>query len=370
MSGSIRAQEAENLRYWLALHRTPQIGSRRFRLLLDRFGSPRQVFEGGMTAWVAARLPEKAMAWLSAPDWKTVDDDLAWADAPNRVCLTLEDPRYPAWLSEIHDPPAVLFVAGRLDALSRQSIALVGSRRPTPTGQKIAGEFGAELGRQGVTVVSGLAAGIDAASHQGALEGGGLTVAVAGTGPDQIYPRQHQRLAARIVEQGALVTEYPVGTGPVPANFPRRNRIISGLALGTLVVEAAPRSGSLITARLAMEQNRDVFAVPGSIYSAQSRGCNELIQQGAKLVLSPADILEEYASMGTGNAGMSCRTDATPFPQSGSALLKYIAYEPVTVDTLIVTTGLPAESVATELLMLELAGLIASLPGGGYIRAG
>ena len=362
--------DAENLRYWLALHRAPQIGSRRFRLLLDVFGSPRQVFEAGRSAWVAARLPEKTMAWLGAPNWKAVDDDLLWAGGMNRFCLTPGHPQYPALLAEIHDPPAVLFVEGNLDALGQTSIAMVGSRSPTPTGQRIATSFGADLARQGVTVVSGLAAGIDAASHQGALEGGGLTVAVAGTGPDQVYPRQHQFLAARIVEQGVLVTEYPVGTGPVPTNFPRRNRIISGLALGTLVVEAAPRSGSLITARLALEQNRDVFAVPGSIYNVQSRGCNELIQQGAKLVLSTTDILEEYGLMHVGGGELAFSSGSAPPLQSDSVLLKYIAYEPVTVDTLIVATSLSAESVAAELLVLELEGLIASQPGGGYIRVG
>ena len=364
---------ADTLRFWLALHRAPLIGSLRFRRLVAHFGSPQAVFSAARSDWSAIGVPARTMDYLAAPDWRAVDADLRWvfAQTPGRHCLTLEHADYPGLLREIADPPAVLFVTGDLGALSRPLIAVVGSRSPTPAGLKTARAFAAELVSRGAGIVSGLAVGIDAAGHRGALDGQGITVAVAGTGPDRIYPRQHASLAADILAQGgALLAEYPPGTGPVAANFPRRNRIISGLALGTLVVEAAPRSGSLITARLALEQNRDVFAVPGSIYSPLSRGCHELIQQGAKLVQEPADILEEYAGF------MALPGPARPvsggygdFP-AGDGLLKYIAYEPTTVDTLVAATGLSADVIASGLLELELQGHVASMPGGCYIRAG
>lgn len=372
MSGATPVMETTTLRFWLALHRAPLIGSLRFRRLVAHFGSPRAVFEAKRADWSAIGIPAKTMDYLSAPDWGAVDADLRWLlDGPGHHCLTLDHPAYPALLREIADPPAVLFVNGNPEALSARHIAMVGSRDPTPTGQRIARDFACELVSRGAGVISGLAVGIDAASHRGALDGRGITVAVAGTGPDRIYPRYHASLADEILARGgALIAEYPTGTGPLAANFPRRNRIISGLALGTLVVEAAPRSGSLITARLALEQNRDVFAVPGSIHSPQSRGCNQLIQQGAKLVQQLADILEEYEFFSVAEPAATLSAGEEGPASEASGLLKYIAYEPTTVDTLVAATGLSAEMIATTLLDLELRGTVASLPGGAYIRCG
>lgn len=363
--------EPDQLRYWLALHRAPQIGSIRFRKLLAKFGSPQAVFEAGRTGWSAIGVPAKTMDYLAAPNWKAVEADLNWVfrEGGRQYCLTLDDPLYPPLLREIADPPAILFVRGDAARLSGHHIAMVGSRSPTPSGQRTAREFARDLVLQGFGIVSGLAVGIDAASHAGALEGQGVTVAVAGTGADRIYPRHHEQLADDILGQGGvLVSEYPPGTGPLAANFPRRNRIISGLSLGVLVVEAAIKSGSLITARLAVEQNRDVFAVPGSIHNALARGCHQLIQQGAKLVQDPAEIIEEYAAITLAYASQGSGRPDPAETASDSGLLKYIAYEPTTVDTLVAATGLSADSICSQLLALELTGEIAALPGGSYMR--
>ncbi|MGZ8215922.1 DNA-processing protein DprA [Methylomagnum sp.] len=358
------------LRFWLALHRAPLIGSRRFTALLDKFGTPQAVFEAGHARWQAAKLPESTLAYLAKPDWRAVAADLKWLDqSQHRHCLTFDHSLYPPLLREIADPPPVLFVEGDPAILSIDHIAMVGSRNPSPAGAKTAHHFAAALVASGFGVVSGLALGVDAASHRGALDGKGVTVAVAGTGLDQVYPRQHRALAETIVSQrGALISEFSPGTEPRAGNFPRRNRIISGLALGTLVVEAAQQSGSLITARLAIEQNREVFAVPGSIYSPLSRGCNDLIKQGAKLVQEVNDITEEFA----------LRRSARPRPAPEDArfgeesphwpLLKCIAYDPTSVDTLVAVTGNSAESITSQLLILELEGYVASTPGGCYIR--
>lgn len=365
--------DAETLRYWLALHRAPLIGSLRFRRLIEHFGSPREVFAATRDDWNALGVPGRAIEYLAAPDWRAVDADLAWVfgAAQGQYCLTLAHPDYPALLREIADPPAVLFVKGKPSVLQAFLIAMVGSRSPTPTGQTTARTFARELVAGGAGVISGLAVGIDAASHRGALEGQGITVAVAGTGPDRVYPRHHASLADEILARdGALVSEYPPGTGPLAANFPRRNRIISGLALGTLVVEAAPRSGSLITARLALEQNRDVFAVPGSIYSTLSHGCHQLIQQGAKLVQAVQDILEEYPHLGPPRAAVMAPSDVATSQSVDDEILKFIAYEPTTVDTLVAATGLSADIIAIAILDLELRGHVASMPGGTYIRVG
>ena len=364
------AAESAGLRFWLALHRAPQIGSLRFRQLLERFGTPEAVFAAGRTAWREAGMPGKTGDYLAAPDWAAVEADLGWlsADPESRHCLTLDHPAYPEALRAIDDPPPVLYVTGSPAALSAGHIAIVGSRSPSPSGIRAAREFARGLAEAGAGIASGLAVGIDAASHAGALEGKGVTVAVAGTGPDRIYPRYHAQLAEDIqASGGALVSEYPPGTGPLAANFPRRNRIISGLSRGVLVVEAALRSGSLITARLALEQGRDVFAIPGSIYSPMARGCNALIQQGAKLVQEPCDILEEYEALFAPGPDRVALADADgQAPEAG--LLKYIAYDPVSVDTLVSLTGMTADQILTELLDFELRGFVGSLPGGLYVR--
>jgi DNA processing protein len=358
------------LRFWLALHRAPLVGTRRFAALLERFGTPRAVLESRRPEWLAAGLPEPAAVYLEAPDWAAVERDLAWLEAADHHhCLLLGHSGYPPLLAEIADPPVLLFVAGRPDSLALRHIAIVGSRNPSPAGCQSAREFAESLVASGLGIVSGLALGIDAAGHRGALRGGGITVAVAGAGPDRIYPRQHQALAAEIIAGGgALVSEFPPGTEPKAGHFPRRNRIISGLSLGTLVVEAALRSGSLITARLAVEQNREVFAIPGSIYNPLAAGCNDLIKQGAKLVQSVDDILEELQFR---PATRSPPSPAEPGPEAECpfpALLKCIAYDPTSVDTLVAVTGNSAEIIASQLLLLELQGFVASTPGGCYIR--
>jgi len=362
-------ENPEELRYWLALHRAPLIGSRRFRAILDHVQSPRELFETRADDLAALGFKERTIAYLRQPDWQAVEGDLQWLDASGHDCLTLHDPRYPALLREIPDPPPLIFVKGHVPALSSRQIAIVGSRNPSPSGRRIAQDMASALVLAGFAVTSGLALGIDASGHSGALEAGGVTIAVAATGLDQVYPHRHRELALEIVaSKGALVSEFPPGTGPKADHFPRRNRIISGLSLGTVVVEAAPQSGSLITARLAAEQGREVFAVPGSIYNPLSRGCNELIKNGAKLIQTVEDIVEEF------EARLSVQAYKPSF-QTGSEddrphmeLLKYIAYDPTSVDTLVAATGNTPEAIVSMLLMLELQGHVASTPGGCYFR--
>jgi DNA processing protein len=358
------------LRYWLALRRAPLIGSRRFGLLISRFGSPAGVLDADPAEWAEFGVPEKTIDYLRNPDWRAVASDLQWLTGSGRHCLTLDDPRYPAPLREIADPPPLLFVEGDPAALSLRHVAVVGSRNPSSAGRKTAHELAQGLAASGFGVVSGLALGIDAASHRGALDVGGVTVAVAGTGPDQVYPRQHRALAQEISSRrGAVISEFLPGTEPAAGNFPRRNRIISGLSLGALVVEAAAQSGSLITARLALEQGREVFAVPGSIYSPLARGCNELIQQGAKLVMGVGDIVEEFGP--AASSGPQARLPI-PLPEADEphwALLKCIAYDPTSVDTLVAVTGESPESIASMLLLLELQGYVEAAPGGCYVRS-
>jgi DNA processing protein len=358
-----------DLRYWLALNRAPLVGSLRFAELLAAFGSPRAVFEASAADWKAAELPVRTAEFLQRPDWEAVEADLRWLDAGGHHALLLGQPDYPPLLTEIPDPPTVLFVLGDPGVLSLDHIALVGSRNPTPAGTGTAHFLARGLAMAGFGVVSGLALGIDAASHLGALEAEGITVAVMGTGPDQVYPRHHADLATRILAAGgALATEFPPGTGPRAQHFPKRNRIISGLSLGTVVVEAAPRSGSLITARLALEQNREVFAVPGSIHSPLARGCNDLIRQGAKLVQGVEDIVEEFGRRPHPRLLQGLQDPAPEASEAPPELLKFIAYGPTSVDTLVAVTGKTAESIAAQLLLLELQGYVASAPGGGYVR--
>ena len=365
-----KCSKSDDLRFWLALHRAPGIGSRRFAGLLSRFGSPAALFEAGPSDWRAAGVSQRTVAYLRAPDWRAVARDLAWLEGQGRYCLTSVHPGFPPLLGEIPDPPALLFLEGDPVTLARRSIAIVGSRNPTPVGCRIAHDWAEAFVGMEFAIISGLALGIDAAAHQGALDGRGITLAVSGAGPELIYPRQHRKLAERIVaEGGSLVTEFPTGTEPKAVNFPRRNRIISGLALGTLVVEAAPRSGSLITARLAVEQNREVFAVPGSIDNPLSRGCNDLIKEGgAKLVQSVGDVVDELTSWADFAPNLGAPDVQGQAQEGESGLLKCIAYAPTSVDTLIAATGKSAEAVCSELLLLELQGYVASTPGGGYMR--
>lgn len=298
---------------------------------------------------------------------------LRWVDGPGRAALTLGSPDYPPLLAALEDPPPVLFVRGDPGLLARSHVAIVGSRNPTRPGEETARDFAGALVAAGLGVVSGLAAGIDAAAHRGALEAGGVTLGVAGHGLDTMYPRRHLPLGREIAAAGALISEFVPGTPPLRENFPRRNRVISGLCLGVLVVEAAVRSGSLITARLAAEQGREVFAIPGSIHNPMARGCHRLIRQGAKLVESVDDLLEE---LGWDASDVAARPpDAN---RSGAAealdddyvtLLDAMGFDPAPVDVLVQRTGLTPQALSSMLLALELRGIVHPVPGTGYVRA-
>ena len=316
-----------------------------------------------------------AIDWLATPDEALIAQDLRWLDASGTVLLPATTTDYPPLLRESPDAPGVLYVRGDLRILSEPQLAMVGSRNPTAGGRATAREFAMFFANAGITITSGLALGIDTACHEGALAGGGPTVAVLGCGLDQIYPRENQALADRIAATGALITEFPPGSSPLPAYFPQRNRIIAGLSHGTLVVEAAQRSGSLITARLAGVAGREVFAIPGSIHNPLARGCHQLIRQGAKLVERPEDVLCELKISLVAQLVASA-PGAPPQPQQRTPpldkeykiLLDALAFEPASVDSLIERTGMNSESIASMLLILELDGHVAPHPGGRYSR--
>ncbi len=324
-------------------------------------------------------LPPAARRFLQRPDQALIAADLAWLRASGARLLLWGEDDYPRQLAAIQGAPAALYVLGDITALQAPQLAMVGARGASPPGRAIARELAGALTQAGLIITSGLASGIDAASHQGALAAGGRTVAVLGTGPDRTYPAENAALARHIRASGALVTEFPPRTGPRPQNFPQRNRVISGLALGTLVVEAAERSGSLITAQRAAHQGREVFAVPGSIRSPLSRGCHQLIRDGAHLVEGPADVLDglnfHFESQGLGSYGLAALDGGGPPPGGGTPLdkeyemlLDALGFEPATIDTLVARSGLSGESIASMLLILELEGRIAPYPGGLYGR--
>ncbi len=316
-------------------------------------------------------LPPAVREYLAAPDERTIGADLEWLEDSGTAIVLCTDPEYPPLLKQTAGAPAALYVQGSLPLLASPQLAMVGSRSPTPAGRSTAREFAAWFARAGFTVTSGLATGIDAASHEGALKAGGATIAVFGTGLDRVYPSVNRALAERIRAHGALVSELPPGTPPLRANFPRRNRIIAGLAVGTLVVEAARVSGSLITARQALEAGREVFAIPGSIHSPLSQGCHQLIRQGATLVAEARDVTEQLGF----SVSKERLTDALPAPRAGreldkeyEMLLDALGFEPATIDSLVARTELPSDSIASMLLILELEGRVAALPGGRYGR--
>ncbi|MEO6033075.1 MAG: DNA-processing protein DprA [Burkholderiaceae bacterium] len=360
----------DELAAWLQLLETPRVGRESARKLLAAFGSP----QAALHASTAARrevvgTTAAAALGASSPELDAlIASTLAWLDAapPSepRSVITLGDPLYPPALLETADPPVLLYAQGRAELLRADSIAVVGSRNPTPQGAENARAFAEHLSGAGLSVVSGMALGIDAAAHEGGLAGAASTVAVVGTGLDRVYPRRHRNLAHRIAAQGLIVSEYSLGTPPLAAHFPLRNRIIAGLTRGTLVVEAALQSGSLITARLASEAGRDVFAIPGSIHSPQARGCHALIKQGAKLVEGAQDILEELCLPGPTRGS----PDAAPPGDREAPLLEALGFEPVTLDALVARTGWSAAELNTRLLELELEGHVARLPGQLFQR--
>ncbi len=351
---------------WLQLTLTPGLGAASLRELLRRHGSPEGVLAQSR-AELARSLPAPVLAALESGEVRrAVDAALAWAGMPGHSIVTLADTEYPKLLLEAPDPPSLLYLRGRAELLQRPAIAVVGSRNASAQGERNAETFAKSLSDAGSTVVSGLASGIDAAAHRGALQGEGSTIAVLGTGIDVVYPPRNRDLAQHIAADGLLVSEFALSTPPVAHNFPRRNRLISGLARGCLVVEAALGSGSLITARLAAEQGREVFAIPGSIHSPLSKGCHALIKSGAKLVESTEDILAELGqwSGGAPNAPKSADRGSP----NEDKLLAEMGYEPVDLDTLSARLGLPVERLSSELLRLEMEGRVAALPGGRFQR--
>ncbi|MDR3003891.1 MAG: DNA-processing protein DprA [Acidovorax sp.] len=376
---------AAELAAWLRLALTPGVGNSTARRLLTRFGSPQAVLAQTHSALQDCASSAQATALSSLPpDWdKVLYRTQAWLQARDQgiahALVTLGDPRYPPALLQTEDPPLMLYVTGPSRWLEqpaplldhRRALAIVGSRNPTPQGDANAHQFGQALASQGWCVVSGMALGIDAAAHQGALQAPrsdqACTVAVLGTGLDVIYPRRHTALAQQIAAHGLLLSEYPLGTPPLAPNFPKRNRLISGLSAGTLVVEAALASGSLITARMAAEQGREVFAIPGSIHAPQSKGCHALLRQGAKLVETVQDMLDELQPWP--NAAAPAQTAATPTTASAEhPLLTALGFDPMGLDQLQALTGWDTAALQAWLLEQELDGQVARLPGGLFQR--
>jgi DNA processing protein len=349
---------------WLQLALTPGLGAAALRAMLRQFGLPQSVLERKRSE-LARYASAEALAALDSEEVRAaVARALEWVTAPGHHLITLADDAYPRALLEIADPPALLYAVGKLELLRRPALGIVGSRNATPQGERNAESFARALSDAGLTIVSGMALGIDAAAHRGGLAGAGSTIAVLGTGVDVIYPRRNTELAAQIRSRGLLVSEFALGTEPASHNFPRRNRLISGLSQGCLVVEAALASGSLITARAAADQGREVFALPGSIHSPLSKGCHALIKAGAKLVESAEDVLNELGGFRPSGFA-STATSAAP---ADSGLLRHMGHDPVDVDSLCTRAGMSAEQVSSELLRLELDGRITLLPGGLYQR--
>jgi DNA processing protein len=368
--------DRDELAAWLRLLETPQVGRTSARQLLAAFGSAPAVLAASTAARREVVGPIQATALAAPPESfdALLATTLAWlAHGAEAACdvIVLGDPRYPQALLESADPPLLLYVQGRCELLAAESLAVVGSRRPTPQGQHNARTLAAQLSQAGFTIVSGLALGVDGAAHEGGLAGPGSTIAVVGTGLDRVYPSRHLKLAHHIATQGLIVSEYSLGTPPLAAHFPARNRIIAGLSRGTLVIEAALRSGSLITARLAAEAGREVFAIPGSIHSPQSQGCHALIKQGAKLVEVVGDVLEELQRPSVSGAAPAPPTPPAPggdIVQPTDPLLTALGFDPVTLDELSARTGWPAAELNLHLLELELDGRVARLPGQFFQR--
>lgn len=373
----------------LALARIPGVGPMQWTRLLQAFETPAAVLQDPLpvSRLRALGVSRNLEAALARAPWAAAEADARWAQADDgrrivlRAPLPVPEPAYPERLLEIADPPNRLFVDGDTAAIHAPQVAIIGSRSASPGARSFAADLAAGLVRHGFTVTSGLAAGIDTAAHRGALEAGGRTVAVLATGPDRVYPAANASLARAIRDNGAVVTEQPPGVGPASGLFPRRNRIVSGLSLGVVVVEASRRSGALITARLAAEQGREVFAVPGSVHEPRARGCHRLIRQGARLVEGLDDLLEELPVPERFDAGDALPgTAADPRPETGaksacmldsaeSLVLTHLDYTPVTVDVLALRSGLTTSSLSSILLATELKGLVTALPGGRYVRS-
>ncbi len=367
------AGQSISLESWLTLLHTPGIGPSTFHTLLDTFGSVEAVMNTSASQLSALPIKAEAVSALNSQEKPDIEADLNWHEETDHHIITYDDERYPAQLKDLPDAPPVLYVRGDPDYLLQPQLSMVGARNPSAAGRNTAKEFASHLSKVGITITSGLASGIDGASHQGALQGLAGTIAVVAHGLDIVYPAQHQQLAQQISEHGAVISEMPIGTQPQRGLFPRRNRLISALSLGTLVVEAAIKSGSLITARLALELNREVFAIPGSIHNPMARGCHQLIRQGAKLVESADDILEDLRLPPAQNTLYPIKTqENTPenpndphntLDPDHQKLLKCLAYEPAGIDELVDRSNFNAAEVASMLLILELEGIVVCQDG-------
>ena len=365
---------------WLALFHVPHLSLSVSHKLLECLGSPEAILSSTSGELSRMAVNQQAIDAIQShqknPDASAISEavnaDLSWLAQANNSILALPDPGYPSQLKQISLPPLVLYIIGDPDVLQHTQIAVVGSRNPSVVGKDTARSFAKQLALAGISITSGLAIGIDGASHEGALAGGGQTVAVMATGADKCYPRLHVQLAEKIAHCGALISEFPLGTPPRPGHFPQRNRIISGLSLGVLVVEAAPKSGSLITARFALNQNREVFAIPGSIHNPMSKGCHALIRQGAKLVETIDDILEEINYMTPDNTTLTKPAEITPLASvdlepSVAQVFKLISYDVVSPDQLMANAELSAAELTAHLIQLELLDCIKAVDGG-FVR--
>lgn len=354
---------------WIGLSLIHGLGGESYRRLLSAFGGPDNIYAAGYSALCAVVKPAIARHICNGADSELARATLGWLEQPSNHLVTLADPDYPRLLLQSADPPPLFYLKGRRELLGAGFFAIVGSRNASPQGLLNAEAFARSLSDSGFCIVSGMAAGIDAAAHRGGLDGASSSVAVVGTGLDSVYPASNHALAHTLAESGALISEYPLGTPAKAANFPRRNRIICGLSLGCLVVEAALRSGSLITARLAAEQGREVFAVPGSIHSPLSKGCHSLIKQGAKLAECADDILSElHGTIPPAVEFDSPQPSVSSAAESYQPLLASMGFEPVNIDDLVARSGLTSNNVCAMLLRMELDGRIAPLPGGMYQR--
>ena len=360
---------------WVTLTRAPALDIPSLTKALEVFGTARRFVRASDAAREHAGTPAAAREFLSSARAALSPAEHAWLESPCHHLVPCTDPRYPVLLRRAERPPIALYVAGSADILNEPQLAVVGSRNPTPQGRETAQDFSEYLAARGLAITSGLAAGIDSAAHRGALMAQGVTLAVLGSGADIIYPRCNRLLSMEIQQRGAVLSGFPLGTPPRAENFPQRNRIIAGLSLGALVVEAARRSGSLVTARLAGDLGRELFAVPGSIYSPLSRGCHELIRQGAKLTETAHDILSEldFSAFFALAAGAPAGPSAAAIPASGmdkehKILLDALGFDPADLDVLVVRTGLKPEAVSSMMLILELEGHVQAAPGGRYTR--
>jgi DNA processing protein len=373
----------EDLAAWIALWRVSGIGCVRYKKLLDAFQTPEMALNASSPALKKAGITDRLIKNIRTQSLASANLDMQWLQSSDQHHLiTFDDPRYPQLLKEIPVSPPLLYVHGNADLLNDPQIAIVGSRNPTQGGQNNTYEFSKHLASTGLCITSGMALGVDGLAHKGALDIKGITIAVVATGIDRVYPARHRDLAHRIVANGAIITELPIGVSPLARNFPRRNRIISGMSLGTLVVEAALQSGSLISARYASEQGREVFAIPGSIHNPLARGCHQLIRQGAKLIETAEHIIEELAPqlehilLTTTDIPPSNKNSVDENNNSHTALadadqrliLETMGYDPISIDQLVIQTGLTAEALSSILLLLELNGFIASSGRGSYTR--